>query len=56
MTNESNNKKKFKSKEKPKPTTPSLRIGLVNKVYTAEDILSFSYNAELINETFKQES
>lgn len=53
MTDERSNKKKFKGKEKPIPSTPAMRLGLVNRTYTAEDILGFSYDAKRIAEVYK---
>lgn len=44
MTNDRTNKKKYKGKTKPIPTTPAMRLGLVNKVFDAHDMLSFSLN------------
>jgi DNA polymerase III epsilon subunit len=48
MTNERTNKKKFKGRPKPKPTTPAMRLGLVQQLYRAEDLLSFSYDAQML--------
>lgn len=42
MTDERTNRAKLKAYEVPPPTTPTMRIGLVDKVFTAQDILSFS--------------
>ncbi|WP_342287896.1 hypothetical protein [Alteromonas macleodii] len=45
-------KEEYKGKRQlmPKPTSPAMRLNLSNRVYKAEDILSFSFN----NEMFKK--
>ncbi len=51
-TNERSLKEEYKGKRQlmPKPTSPAMRLNLSNRVYKAEDILSFSFN----NEMFKK--
>ncbi|TWX55200.1 exonuclease domain-containing protein [Colwellia hornerae] len=56
MTNERTNKKKFKGFEKPKPSTPAMRLHLVNCIYDAKDILSFSSNSKFIDKIYKTQS
>jgi DNA polymerase III epsilon subunit len=53
MTDERSNKKKFKGREKPTRTTPAMRLGLANKVYTAEEILGFNYNSHLLDSVYR---
>jgi len=53
MTNERTNKKKYKGNLKPKPTTAAMRLHLVDQVFKAEDILSFSYNKMMLTERIK---
>lgn len=54
MTNERTNKKKFKGRIIPKPSTPAMRLGLVKQPFKATDILSFSSNKELIDKVFRR--
>lgn len=54
MTNARTNKKKFAGKKKPLPTTPAMRFGLVDRVFTAEDILNFSYNKILLDDVYRK--
>lgn len=44
------NEKSLKIKKSAeKPSTPAQRIGIVDKVFTAQDILSFSYHKEFVD-------
>ncbi len=50
-TNERSLNKEYKGKRelRPDPTSPAMRLNLTNKIFTAEEILSFSLNNELLN-------
>lgn len=52
-TNERSLKEEYKGKRQlmPKPTSPAMRINLTNRVYKAENILSFSYNNEMLKKS-----
>jgi hypothetical protein len=52
-SNEGSLKDEYKGKRQlmPKPTSPAMRLNLANRIYKAEDILSFSYNNEMLNNT-----
>ncbi len=54
MTNEHTSKKKYAGMRKPKPTTPAMCLGLVDKIYTAEELLSFNLGKVLIDKTFRK--
>ncbi|GMM68809.1 hypothetical protein MTsDn1_21040 [Alteromonas sp. MTD1] len=49
-------KRNFKGNNKPKPTTPAMRLGLTRKHYTAEDLLSFSLDKERIDEVYRNKT
>lgn len=55
MTNERTINKNYKSNNKPKPTTPAMRLGLTNKVYTAQELLSFSLDKVRIDEVYRKQ-
>ena len=38
-----------------KPSTPAMRLELTDRVFDANDFLSFSYNEKMINRHFKQQ-
>jgi len=50
-TNERSLKDEYKGRRNlmPEPTSPAMRLNLTNKIFTAEEILSFSLNNELLN-------
>ncbi len=55
-TNADTIKKDFKGKKKkPAPTSPAMRLNLARKVYKAQDILSFSYDYEMLKNSGKDE-
>lgn len=55
-TNADTIKKDFKGKiNKPTPTSPAMRLSLARKVYKAHDILSFSYDYEMLKNAGKDE-
>ncbi|WP_150138916.1 exonuclease domain-containing protein [Candidatus Enterovibrio escicola] len=51
-TNERSLKEAFKGKlnSMPKPSSPAMRLHLADRLFSAEDILSFNYNLELFKE------
>jgi DNA polymerase III epsilon subunit len=53
MTNERTLNRNYAGKHKPTPTTPAMRLGLTEKVYTCEELLSFSLDKVKIEEVFK---
>jgi len=56
MTNERTIKRNFKGNNKPKPSTPAMRLGLTRKLYTAEDLLSFSLYKVRIDEVYRNKT
>lgn len=56
MTNERKNNKRYVGKQKPKPTTPAVRLGLTKKKYTAEELLSFSFDKVRIDEVYRNKT
>ena len=56
MTNERTINRNFKGSNKPKPTTPAMRLGLTRKLYTAEDLLSFSLDKVRIDEVYRNKT
>jgi len=55
MTNERTINKNYKSNNKPKPTTPAMRLGLTNKVYTGQELLFFSLDKVRIDEVYRKQ-
>lgn len=53
MTNERTLNRNYAGKHKPTPTIPAMRLGLTEKVYTCEELLSFSLDKVKIEEVFK---
>lgn len=56
MTNERTINRHFKGNNKPKPSTPAMRLGLTRKLYTAEDMLSFSLDKVRIDEVYRNKT
>jgi hypothetical protein len=56
MTNERTIKRNYKGNNKPKPTTPAIRLGLTRKLYTAKDLLSFSLDKVRIDEVYRNKT
>ncbi len=56
MTNERIIDRNFSGNSKPKPTTPAMRLGLTRKLYTAEDLLSFSLDKVRIDEVYRNKT
>lgn len=48
-TNERSLREEYKGKRQlmPKPTSPAMRLNLTTDLFTAEDIISFSFNKEI---------
>ena len=56
MTNERTINKNYKGYKKPKPSTPTMRLGLTRKLYTAEGLLSFSLDKVRIDEVYRNKT
>ena len=56
MTNERTINRNYKDNNKPKPSTPAMRLGLTRKLYTAEDLLSFSLDKVRIDEVYRNKT
>lgn len=56
MTNERSINRNFKGNNKPKPSAPAMRLGLTRKLYTAEDLLSFSLDKVRIDEVYRNKT
>jgi hypothetical protein len=56
MTYERTIKRNFKGNNKPTPSTPAMRLGLTRKLYTAEDLLSFSLDKVRIDEVYRNKT
>lgn len=56
MTDERSNRAKLKASRFPEPTTPAMRLGLVDKVFNAQDILSFSSTLMFIESELRKKS
>ncbi|MCH2057585.1 MAG: hypothetical protein MK214_13455, partial [Thalassotalea sp.] len=46
----------FTSNNKPRPSTPAMRLGLTRKLYTTEDLLSFSLDKVRIDEVYRNKT
>ena len=55
MTNERTINRNHSGKNKPIPTTPAMRLGLTKRIYSAEDLLSFSLDKVKIDEVYRCE-
>tara|TARA_B110000211_G_scaffold216736_1_gene259991 strand:+ start:290 stop:2812 length:2523 start_codon:yes stop_codon:yes gene_type:complete len=56
MTNERTISRNFSGNNKPKPSTPAMRLGLTRKIFTAEDMLSFSLDKIRIDEVYRNKT
>ena len=54
MNDERTNRAKLKASEVPEPTTPAMRLGIVDKVFNAQDILSFSSTRKFIESELRK--
>lgn len=54
MTSERTINKNYKGHNKPKTTTPAMRLGLTKKVYTAQELLSFSLDKVRIDGVYRK--